>query len=141
MMSVSPIDSNSPAITSERPKARVAIATGLRKNFKSHEILRASRMPMTVPPSQTPKAFAATLPMPSQLTELPASAFPLAAMMPMPMARTIMPRTSSMTAPAMIVTPSSVSIFRRSERMRAVMPTDVAVDMIPMNIAAGERIA
>ena len=41
----------------------------------------------------------------------------------------------------MIVTPSSESIFFFSERMRAVMPTEVAVDMMPMNIAAGESTA
>ena len=46
-----------------------------------------------------------------------------------------------MTAPAMMVTPSSVSILCRSDRIRAVIPTDVAVDMIPMNIAAGESTA
>ena len=46
-----------------------------------------------------------------------------------------------MTAPAMIVTPSAESIFFFSESMRAVMPTEVAVDMMPMNIAAGERMA
>ena len=61
--------------------------------------------------------------------------------MAIPMARTMMPSTSSMTAPDMMVTPSSLSIFRRSDRMRAVIPTLVAVDIIPMNIAAGSRIA
>ena len=64
-----------------------------------------------------------------------------APMMPMPIASTMMPSTSSITAPAMIVTPSSESILRRSERMRAVMPTEVAVDMMPMNIAAGSSTA
>ena len=55
-----------------------------------------------------------------------------AAIIPLPMARTMSPRTSSMTAPAIIVVPSSLSIFLRSERMRAVMPTEVAVDIMPM---------
>ncbi len=32
----------------------------------------------------------------------------------------------------MMVVPSSESIFFFSERMRAVMPTEVAVDMMPM---------
>ena len=64
-----------------------------------------------------------------------------AAMMPLPIAKTIKPSTSSITAPAIIVVPSSESIFFFSERMRAVMPTDVAVDIIPMYSGAAEVIA
>ena len=105
---------------------------------------RARTTPTAVPTSQTPNAFTAVAPMESHESgaTAPVSGFGFwEAMMPMPIASTMMPRTSSMTAPAMIVTPSSESIFFFSERMRAVMPTEVAVDMIPMNIAAGERIA
>ena len=77
------------------------------------------------------------MPIAAQLTPAvtaPPAAFAatVAPMMPLPMASTMRPSTSSITAPAMIDTPSSESIFLRSERMRAVMPTEVAVDMMPM---------
>ena len=146
MMSVSPSASKRPAITSESPNASVPIATGDLKSFSSQEIFFASTSPITVPPSHTPIAFSAVLPIcPHGMP--PCSAPPEAApavcapMMPMPIASTMMPSTSSITAPAIIVTPSSESILRRSDRMRAVMPTDVAVDMIPMNSAAGSSTA
>ena len=51
------------------------------------------------------------------------------------------PSTSSITAPAMMDTPSSESIFLRSDRIRAVMPTLVAVDMMPMYIGAASIMA
>ena len=50
-----------------------------------------------------------------------------------------MPSTSSITAPARMVTPSGESSLRFSERMRAVMLTEVAVDMTPRKMQAGWR--
>ncbi len=144
MMSVRPSASKAPAMTRASPNASVAIAPGALKSLRSHEMRRASTTPTAVPTSHTPNAFTAVAPMESHESGAisPVSGFGFCeAMMPMPIASTMMPRTSSMTAPAMIVTPSSESIFFFSERIRAVMPTEVAVDMMPMNIAAGERIA
>ena len=48
------------------------------------------------------------------------------AAIPLTMARTIIPRTSSMTAAAMMMRASLVSIRRRSLMILAVIPTDVA---------------
>ncbi|OQB96323.1 MAG: hypothetical protein BWX81_01463 [Spirochaetes bacterium ADurb.Bin110] len=48
-----------------------------------------------------------------------------------------MPRTSSNTAAARMVTSSGESIFFLSERILAVMPTEVAVFMIPIKRFAG----
>ena len=137
MIIASPMNSKKPARTSARPKAIVAITTGLLNTvFRNFAMYRANRSPTAVAPSHTPNALSATNPISPQ--SIPPAAAPvfaaawLAAMMPLPIARTMRPRTSSITAPAMIVTPSSESIFFFSERMRAVMPTEVAVDMIPM---------
>ena len=141
MIMARPMYSKNPARIMESPNASVAMACGFLKSFSNQEILRATSTPMSVAPSHTPNAFTATMPIAPQFT--PAEAVPpaalaarVAAMMPLPIARTMRPRTSSMTAPAMIETPSSESIFLRSERMRAVMPTEVAVDMMPMYIGA-----
>ena len=129
------MNSKKPARTRESPNAIVAMTTGERNAFlRKSDILRAAKTPIAVAPSHTPNAFAATSPIsPQSMPSAPAApprAF--AAIMPLPIARTISPSTSSITAPAMMVVPSSLSIFLRSERIRAVMPTDVAVDMMPM---------
>ena len=134
MIIASPIISKKPARTSARPNAIVAITTGdLKRNFKSRARYRAASTPISVAPSHTPNALAATNPIsPQSMPSPPPPPARVATMMPLPMASTMRPSTSSMTAPAMIVVPSSESIFFFSERMRAVMPTDVAVDMMPM---------
>ena len=53
------------------------------------------------------------------------------------MASRMMPSTSSMTAPARMVTPSWESSLRLSERMRAVMETEVAVHITPSRMVVG----
>ena len=140
MIMASPMNSKKPASIIERPNARVAIASGLFRSLRSQEIFLATSTPMRVAPSHTPKAFTATIPILPHGTPVSAAAVPVAAtvapMMPFPIASTIRPSTSSITAPAMMVTPSSESIFFRSERMRAVIPTEVAVDIMPMYIGA-----
>ena len=131
--------SKNPASIIDSPNASVAIECSLLKSFRSHAIFRAKMTPMNVAPSQTPNAFTATMPILSHGTPVdspPAAAASVAAMIPLPIARTIRPRTSSITAPAMMVTPSSESIFLRSDSIRAVMPTEVAVDIMPMYIGA-----
>ena len=65
---------------------------------------------------------------------LPAADVPV---MPITTARQIIPRTSSITAAARIVVPSGESTALRSESMRAVMPTLVAVHRIPMKSTLG----
>ena len=138
MINESPIASNNPATIRDSPNASVATATGVRKNFSSREIQRANRIPRIVPPSQIPNAWIAIRLIVPQLTPPVEPAFSVP-IIPMPTARTMMPSTSSITAPAMIVTPSAESIALRSERIRAVMPTEVAVHMIPMKSEAGCR--
>ena len=49
----------------------------------------------------------------------------------------MIPRTSSNTAAAKIVTPSGESIFFLSDKILAVIPTDVAVDMTPRKRQTG----
>ena len=137
MIIASPMNSKKPARTSASPKAIVAMTTGLLKTFfRNFAMYRAKTRPTAVAPSHTPNALRATKPISPQSIAPPAApvfaAAWFAAMMPLPIARTMRPSTSSITAPAMIVTPSSESIFFFSERMRAVIPTDVAVDMMPM---------
>ena len=65
---------------------------------------------------------------------LPMDSSPESAM-PLTIARTIIPRTSSMTAAAMMMRASLVSIRCRSLMILAVIPTDVATIAAPMNIA------
>ena len=145
MIMASPMNSKIPARTRERPNAKVAITCGFLNRLSRPEILRANNTPTSVAPNQTPKALIATSPIDPQLTavEVPpcAAAEIVAAIMPLPIASTIKPSTSSITAPAMIETPSSESIFLRSERIRAVMPTEVAVDIIPIYMGAASIIA
>ncbi len=54
-------------------------------------------------------------------------------------ARTMIPPTSSITAPARMVTPSGDSIFFFSERILAVIPTEVAVAIAPKKSVCGEK--
>ena len=65
---------------------------------------------------------------------LPMESSPESAM-PLTMARTIIPRTSSMTAAAMMMRASLVSMRWRSLMILAVIPTDVATMAAPMNMA------
>ena len=137
MIIARPMYSKNPASASARPKAIVAITTGLLNAFlRNFAIQGAARSPIAVAPSQTPNALSATRPIaPQSIAPAAVPAFAtawFATMMPLPIASTMRPRTSSITAPAMIVTPSSESICFFSERMRAVMPTEVAVAMMPM---------
>ena len=132
-----PMLSKKPARISDKPNAIVAITVGERNaNLRNLAIRRAARTPMIVAPSQTPNDLSATKPICPQSIEASAAPAPallrLAAIIPLPIARTTRPKTSSTTAPAIIVVPSSESSFLRSERMRAVIPTDVAVDIIPI---------
>ena len=93
--------------------------------------------------SHTPNALAATIPTSPHgrecAPEAPAPAPDADFITPRPIASTTMPRTSSITALAIIVTPSRESIFLRSDRILAVIPTDVAVPSMPMNRAGGEN--
>ena len=137
MIIASPIDSKKPESISARPNDMIAIGSGFLKSLSRPLIFRAARTPKAVAPSQMPKAFAAIMPMRPQSTPVPPA--PCAEITPRPIASTMMPSTSSITAPAIVVTPSSESMHLRSERMRAVMPTEVAVPMTPRNSAAGDR--
>ena len=83
-----------------------------------------------VKPSQTPTAFRAMRPMDPQATEPPT--WPeTTETIPSITARMMIPSTSSITAAARMVTPSGESILRCSERIRAVMPTEVAMERTP----------
>ena len=136
MIMASCASSKSPATISARPSARMAIWAFSPAPLSARPISRANRMPTAVAPSQMPSDLKAIQPMwPQSTAPLP----PDAPITPMPMARTTMPSTSSITAPATMVTPSGESSLRFSERMRAVMLTEVAVDMTPRKMQAGSR--
>ena len=51
--------------------------------------------------------------------------------------RVIIPNTSSITAAERIVTPSGEFIFFFSERIRALIPTEVAVEITPRKSGIG----
>ena len=143
MIIARPMHSKNPASISARPNAIVAMTMGdLKQALRNFAIQRAASTPTSVAPSHTPNAFAATKPIsPQSMPSPPLPPARAATMMPLPMASTMRPSTSSITAPAIMDTPSSESIFLRSERMRAVMPTLVAVDMMPMYIGAASMTA
>ena len=65
------------------------------------------------------------------LQSTPSASLPEPDMMPMTTARPMMPSTSSMTAAAMMDEPSGVSMLCLSDRILAVIPTDVAVQRMP----------
>jgi len=97
-------------------------------HFKPLEIRLVNRIPNAVQTNQNPKALKAI-----QATALQSTGAPLRWTLEIPAttaSRTI-PKTSSSTAPDRIVTPSGVDSFLFSLRIRAVIPTDVAVDSVP----------
>ncbi len=70
--------------------------------------------------------------MPRTLTAAPAAT-------PVTTLRITSPSTSSITAAPMMILASGVFIRPKSDRTRAVIPTDVAVSVAPMKMAAVTR--
>ena len=123
-----PACSKSPASINANPKAKTEKTLADLKNFRKSAIFREMSSPMAVTPNQMPKDLTVIHMMGPQAIFVPVnSTFAMATTI----ARQTMPRTSSMTAAAMIVTPSGELMARCSERIRAEMPTDVAVQRIP----------
>ncbi len=79
-----------------------------------------------------PKAFAAIRPISLPSMEPPPLELRIVTI-PRITAKSTIPNTSSKTAAASVVTPSGESIFFWSDKMRAVIPTEVAVERIPKN--------
>ncbi|OQA28963.1 MAG: hypothetical protein BWY59_00603 [Verrucomicrobia bacterium ADurb.Bin345] len=107
-----------------------------RNRFSTLVMRRAESRPIAVKTIQNPTALAQIRPTSPQSTCPPAVWMREIATTT---ARSTIPSTSSSTAAARIVTPSGESILRLSARMRAVIPTEVAVDTTPRNSAAGEE--
>src|SRR3989338_5503518 len=118
--------SNIPETIKVKAKLIMEILPGSLNFFKSLLIFREKPKPKAVKPSQIAIAF----------KEIEATCchwtwWLLAK--PIIIARAIIPKTSSMTAADKIVTPSGESNLRLSDKMRAVMPTEVAVEITPRN--------
>ena len=124
----------------ERINAKARLITemdvSLLKILRLFPIFLAKKSPSTVNPNQTPMAFTAINPIAPQFTVPPWPV--ITETIPRTIARIIIPNTSSITAAARTVTPSGESIFLCSDRMRAVMPTEVAVLITPRNKLTGE---
>ena len=120
--------SKNPARRKATPRAAIEKSVAPPNKRTKRAIFFERRMKTTVATSQIPKALRAIRPILPPERDAP---LPKAETIPMTTARRTIPKTSSKTAAARMVTPSGESIFFLSERMRAVIPTEVAVDMIP----------
>ena len=127
----SPCFSKKPPRSNAIPKAQIEKSYECLKILRNFAIFLENKRPAAVNTSHIPKARAAIKRILTPSIETcPPSEFK-AATIPITTARRIIPRTSSKTAEARIVTPSGESIFFLSDKMRAVIPTEVAVDIIP----------
>ena len=126
----SPCFSKMPASKSAIPSAQMEKSYWCLKNFKNEAIFFEKIRPSALKPSQIPKALSAMSSIAVKLIDPPPDPF-ITATIPRTTASMMMPSTSSKTAAASMVTPSGESIFFWSESIRAVMPTEVAVESIP----------
>ena len=129
-----PAFSKRPATSSAKPKARVGKAAGALKSFSRLAMRRERIRPSAVTPSQMAKLRIVMVAIDPQFMLPPRSSMPA---MPTTTARQTMPSTSSMTAAAMIVTPSGEPMAFCSDRIRAEMPTLVAVQRMPRKRVRG----
>jgi hypothetical protein len=127
MIIASPASSNKADSISAKPRAMTAIDALVPKHFNKVLILRDIIRPIILADTQIPTAFPAITAIPTQSTPPVTEA---AAKSHVPIASITIPSTSSMTGPAKIVMPSGVSSFYFSDKILAVIPAEVAVDMI-----------
>ena len=125
--------SASAAAKNAKAKARAISAPGTLKPSNTRDIVLASTIPTIIKPNQNPSAFPA-ITVTSVKVTLPV------ALIPTTIVSTRIPNTSSTTAAARTVTPSGLAITFRSLSTLAVIPTEVAVSIAPMNNAFGSPI-
>src|SRR2546422_2182658 len=128
MMRADPARAARAARSSRKANAETRSTPRTRIRFTSPKMRGASAAPSATAATRNPTATASVHTTPTALTAAPAAS-------PETTPRITRPSTSSMTAAPRMSRASVESMHFRSERTRAVMPTEVAVSVAPTKIA------